>query len=62
MRVFVPEGTVRGVFVYYHGGGWVIGAIDEFDTLARKLAARTGCAVVLPDYRSGARVPLSDGG
>ena len=51
VRVFVPEGAVRGVFVYYHGGGWVIGAIDEFDTLARKLAARTGCAVVLPDYR-----------
>jgi acetyl esterase len=50
-RVFVPEGTPRGVLIYYHGGGWVIGAIDEFDTLARKLAARTGCAVVLPDYR-----------
>ena len=40
-----------GCSIYYHGGGWVIGAIDEFDTLARKLAARTGCAVVLPDYR-----------
>ncbi len=39
------------MLIYYHGGGWVIGAIDEFDTLARKLAARTGCAVVLPDYR-----------
>jgi acetyl esterase len=50
-RVFVPEGTPRGVLIYYHGGGWVIGAIDEFDTLARKLAARTGCAIVLPDYR-----------
>ena len=51
VRVFVPEGTPRAVLIYYHGGGWVIGAIDEFDTLARKLAARTGCAVVLPDYR-----------
>jgi acetyl esterase len=51
VRVFVPGGTARGVFIYYHGGGWVIGAIDEFDTLARKLAARTGCAVVLVDYR-----------
>src|SRR5262245_31819421 len=44
-RVFVPEGTPRAVVIYYHGGGWVIGAIDEFDTLARKLADRTGCAV-----------------
>jgi acetyl esterase len=51
VRVLVPEGSPRGVFIYYHGGGWVIGAIEEFDTLARKLAARTGCAVVLVDYR-----------
>ena len=45
-----PQGA-RGVIVYLHGGGWVIGAIDEFDTLARKLAERTSCAVVLVDYR-----------
>ena len=51
VRVFVPRGTPQGIFIYYHGGGWVIGAIDEFDTLARKLAERTRCAVVLPDYR-----------
>jgi acetyl esterase len=51
VRVLVPEGSPRGVFVYYHGGGWVIGAMEEFDTLGRKLAARTGCAVVLVDYR-----------
>ena len=39
------------MIVYYHGGGWVLGALDEFDTLARRLAAGTGCAVVLVDYR-----------
>jgi acetyl esterase len=51
-RVLVPDASPRGVFIYYHGGGWVIGGnIDEFDTLGRKLAARTGCAVVLVDYR-----------
>ncbi|MFC4116742.1 alpha/beta hydrolase [Nonomuraea zeae] len=50
-RVLVPAGTPRGVIVYYHGGGWVIGAIDEFDTLGRILAHRTGCTVVLVDYR-----------
>ena len=48
----MPDGTLRGVFIYYHGGGWVIGGnVDEYDTLGRKLAARTGCAVVLVDYR-----------
>jgi acetyl esterase len=51
VRVLVPPQGARGVVVHYHGGGWVIGAIDEFDTLARKLAERTSCAVVLVDYR-----------
>lgn len=51
IRVLVPEGVPRAMILYYHGGGWVIGALDEFDTLGRRLAARTGCAVALVDYR-----------
>ena len=51
VRVLVPEQAPRAVMVYYHGGGWVIGAIDEFETMARKLAERASCAVVLVDYR-----------
>jgi acetyl esterase len=51
LRVLVPSEHPRGVLVYLHGGGWVIGALDEFDTLARQLAQRTGCTVVLVDYR-----------
>ncbi len=51
VRVLVPDDAPRAVIVYYHGGGWVIGALDEFDTLGRQLAQRTGAAVVLVDYR-----------
>jgi cation diffusion facilitator CzcD-associated flavoprotein CzcO/acetyl esterase/lipase len=51
VRVLVPHEEVRGVIVYYHGGGWVLGALDQFDTLARLLAQRTDCAVALVDYR-----------
>jgi acetyl esterase len=51
IRTFTPHGGARAVLVYYHGGGWVLGAIDEYDTLARQLADRTGAAVVLVDYR-----------
>lgn len=51
IRVIVPAGAPRGMLIYYHGGGWVIGALDEFDHLGRKLANRTGCAVALVDYR-----------
>src|SRR5438309_6099630 len=50
-RVLCPREPASGVIVYYHGGGWVLGSLDQYDTLARRLAARTGCAVVLVDYR-----------
>ena len=51
LRVLLPQQRVRGVIVYYHGGGWVIGSVDEYETLGRKLAERTSCAVVLVEYR-----------
>ena len=51
VRVLVPPQGARGVILYLHGGGWVIGTIDGYETMARKLAERTSCAVVLVDYR-----------
>jgi len=51
VRVLVPTGQPRGVIVYYHGGGWVIGGLADYDRLGRLLAQRTGCTVVLVDYR-----------
>ena len=51
LRILIPIENPRGVMVYYHGGGWVIGSIEESDTVARKLAERTSCAVVLVEYR-----------
>jgi acetyl esterase len=51
VRVLVPVQRPRGVIVYYHGGGWVIGGLADFDKLGRLLARRTGCTVILVDYR-----------
>jgi acetyl esterase len=51
VRVLVPPQAVHGVILYLHGGGWVIGTIDEYETMARKLAERTSCAIVLVGYR-----------
>lgn len=45
------EGTSRGVAVYLHGGGWVVGGLDESDGLCRHLAAWSGCDVVSVGYR-----------
>ncbi|WP_433598205.1 alpha/beta hydrolase [Nocardia sp. CA-135953] len=64
IRVLVPNAEPSAVLVYYHGGGWVVGHIDEFDTLARKLAVATGAAVVLVNYRKAPEhphpVPIED--
>lgn len=51
IRVLAPSDRCAGVLVYYHGGGWVLGALAEYEVLGRLLAHRTGCAVVLVDYR-----------
>ncbi len=51
LRVLTPAARPRGVIVYYHGGGWVLGGLDDSDTTGRRLAHRTGCVVVLVDYR-----------
>ncbi|MXP24429.1 alpha/beta hydrolase fold domain-containing protein [Gordonia sp. HNM0687] len=51
VRVLTPSDSPAGVLIYFHGGGWVVGTRDQFDTLARKVAAGTNCIVVLPEYR-----------
>ena len=55
LRYYRPLGskpaTVLPVFVYYHGGGWVIGDLETHDTLCRELCNLSGCAVVAVDYR-----------
>jgi acetyl esterase len=51
VRVLTPTEDPRGVLVYFHGGGWVIGDIAEFETLGRTLAERTGLTTLLVDYR-----------
>jgi len=63
-RLLVPAEHPRALFVYLHGGGWVLGDLAGYDTLARRLAARTGAATLLVDYRLAPEhpfpVPLHD--
>jgi acetyl esterase len=47
----VGEGGVPGVLVYLHGGGFVLGDLDTHDGHARRLANRTGLAVLSVGYR-----------
>lgn len=46
------------VLVYVHGGGWVIGDLDVYDTSARALANRGRCVVVSVEYRHAPEHPF----
>ncbi len=53
-RIFTPhaEGPLP-VVLYFHGGGYVIGGIDESEHEARRIAERTPAVVVSASYRMG---------
>ncbi|WP_235736402.1 alpha/beta hydrolase [Nocardioides alcanivorans] len=55
-RVITPPNP-RGVLLYLHGGGWVVGSIGEHESLGRQLAAATRCTVVLASYRLAPEAP-----
>jgi len=52
-RIYTPVASERAlpVFMFYHGGGMVIGTLDSYDTLCRQIAYQAGCIVVSVDYR-----------
>ena len=46
------------ILVHYHGGGWVIGSVDQSDNLCRAMANATPCIVVSVEYRLAPRPVL----
>ena len=50
-RVYSPVPDAPGVIIYYHGGGWVFGSVDQWDASVRALTVASGCDVVSVDYR-----------
>jgi acetyl esterase len=46
------------VFVYFHGGGWVIGNIETSDVLCRELCNAAECIVTSVDYRLAPEHPF----
>jgi acetyl esterase len=52
-RLYVPPSTPddRGLLVWFHGGGFVLGSLASTDPLCRLLAAQSGVRVLSVGYR-----------
>jgi acetyl esterase len=52
IRLYYPSGDPPfAVFIYFHGGGWVMGDLDTHHGVCHALAKRSSCLVVSVDYR-----------
>lgn len=55
LRIYTPrepeDGERLPILVYLHGGGFVVGSLDSYDSLCRVLANRSGAIVVSVEYR-----------
>lgn len=50
-RLYAHEGPVTGLVVHLHGGGFVFNDVEVHDAACRRLAVRSGRAVLSVDYR-----------
>ena len=50
-RLYRPTPEPGPLFVYFHGGGWMLGSVSMADRAMRRLAHGSGCAVLSVDYR-----------
>ncbi|MEQ9443088.1 MAG: alpha/beta hydrolase, partial [Cyclobacteriaceae bacterium] len=52
LRLYYPsEADHLPILIYYHGGGFVFGTLNEYNLLCAKLAHKTSALVVSVDYR-----------
>jgi acetyl esterase len=53
VRRYQPQGgpKAKGLLLYFHGGGFVVGDLETHDPHCRTLAAESGSVVVAVDYR-----------
>ena len=62
-RIYVPEGAAAAagqlpVILYFHGGGFIMGSIEDHDPLCGKLADAAGAIVIAAEYRLAPENPF----
>ena len=51
VRVYRPGNEQAPVFLYFHGGGWVLGSLNTHHGVCATLSRLSGCVVCSVDYR-----------
>jgi acetyl esterase len=51
VRVYEPHGGEPALILWFHGGGGVIGGIEDHDAICRMIADRARCTVASVEYR-----------
>lgn len=59
-RIYTPPGAVLtdAAMIFFHGGGWMTGSIDIYDSFCRFLALELGMPVLSADYRLAPEAPF----
>jgi acetyl esterase len=50
-RLYVDSEPCEALIVFFHGGGWSVGGLDESDAPLRRFAQGARCAILSVDYR-----------
>ena len=71
IRIFKPRNKKKkknskpnkphDIIVFYHGGGWVTGNVDNYTSICGNMANRTKCIVISVEYRLAPENPFPEG-
>lgn len=61
VRLYTPADNVKGIWLYTHGGGWMKGSVQAYDTHIREMSNRLGVAILSVEYRLSPEHPFPRG-
>ena len=61
IRIFLPNKNTNNLIIYFHGGGFVCGSVENYTKICAILAKNTNAMVVSVDYRLAPEYPFPNG-